>query len=171
VLSCRSDAEEPRCGCSRQVSELWVSYHNTSAGAMFVTLSLPHVLGMDTRPWILAEHALVVSTGAGGQTDPTADVPADAAAGGSLARSDTLSRGMRPHSAAMAPSFLTLQYSAAPGMLHQKLQVCVASACSTRWHERGAGRNVWGWTRACWSALHLHRELFAGAGRRLPPCL
>lgn len=47
-----------------QVFDLWVSYHNTADGAASVSLSLPHVLGIDARPWVLEEHSLVISAGA-----------------------------------------------------------------------------------------------------------
>ena len=46
-----------------QVSDLWVSYHNTEDGVSSVSLSLPHVVGIDARPWVLEEHSLVISAG------------------------------------------------------------------------------------------------------------
>lgn len=46
-----------------QVFDLWVSYHNTDDGASSVSLSLPHVVGIDARPWVLEEHSLVISAG------------------------------------------------------------------------------------------------------------
>jgi hypothetical protein len=46
-----------------QVFDLWVSYHNTEDGASSVSLSLPHVVGIDARPWVLEEHSLVISAG------------------------------------------------------------------------------------------------------------
>lgn len=41
-----------------------MSFHSTADGASSVSLSLPHVLGIDARPWVLEEHALVISAGA-----------------------------------------------------------------------------------------------------------
>jgi hypothetical protein len=40
-----------------------VSYHNTEGGVSSVSLSLPHVVGIDARPWVLEEHSLVISAG------------------------------------------------------------------------------------------------------------
>ncbi len=46
-----------------QVAKLWMSYHSTDAGTSHVSLSLPHVLGIDARPGVAPEHALVISAG------------------------------------------------------------------------------------------------------------
>jgi hypothetical protein len=46
-----------------QVFDLWVSYQNTEDGVSSVSLSLPHVVGIDARPWVLEEHSLVISAG------------------------------------------------------------------------------------------------------------
>ena len=46
-----------------QVANLWMSYHSTDMGTSHVSLSLPNVLGIDARPGVAREHALVISAG------------------------------------------------------------------------------------------------------------
>lgn len=63
VIHCGSTGVCDQLAILAQVFDLWVSYHNTEDGASSVSLSLPHVVGIDARPWVLEEHSLVISAG------------------------------------------------------------------------------------------------------------
>ncbi|KAK9908805.1 hypothetical protein WJX75_003140 [Coccomyxa subellipsoidea] len=89
------------------IGNLWVAFRTTAGGALYLSVSLPRVEGVDLRPWVPPEHSLVISSE---QYSAESRAEGEGSGDGSALAWE-------------AASFLTLEYKAAAQMSKQQIRV------------------------------------------------
>ena len=91
-----------------------LAFRTTAGGALYLSVSLPRVEGVDLRPWVPPEHSLVISSE---QYSAESRAEGEGSGDGSALAWE-------------AASFLTLEYKAAAQMSKQQIRVHTQAPCS-----------------------------------------